>query len=32
MSELNNTADALIQVLIDRVGDAHGESSETETP
>jgi chromosome partitioning protein len=29
---LNNTADALIQALIDRVGDAHGESSETETP
>ncbi len=29
---LNNTADALIQALIDRVGDAHGESRETETP
>ena len=29
---LNNTADALIHALIDRVGDAHGESIETETP
>ena len=29
---LNNTADALIQALIDRVGDTHGESIETETP
>ena len=28
---LNNTADALIQAVIDRVGDAHGESIQTET-